>query len=71
MKVYVKFFDGENEALASDSMFILDGRNTKLTWISDARERMDRLINVQSYNGFEIRTCTGRAEPYRVVYKYP
>lgn len=51
-------FTGEkymDEALGSDSVFILDGRNRLATWISDMRQQARRLSKVQPhYKGFKI-----------------
>lgn len=58
--VYVKFLTTdlqgkEVEAMGSDSVFIIDGRNTKLNMIFDGIARLNRLKNVHTdYIGFKI-----------------
>lgn len=43
------------DAMGSDGVFILDGRNTIATMIEDAKTRMEKLELVQPYYlGFEI-----------------
>lgn len=56
---YVKYFEGDKEALASDSVSILDNRNRLAIKIEDARNRAFRLRFVQPrYTHFEIRVGT-------------
>ena len=43
------------EALGSDAVFILDGRNNLTTMIEDAKLRMKQLASVQNYVGFVIK----------------
>lgn len=71
MKAYVQFYDYKldntvDEALGSDSVFILDARNNLDTMINDAYERIEKLKNVQKYRHFQIRE--GDLKCYRVVY---
>lgn len=61
MKYFVQFkthnLNGEvSDALGSDGVFILDGRNNTEIMKSDAEHRMYMLRNVQpGYIGYEIR----------------
>ena len=74
MKRYVQFLetklDGSiDEALGSDGVFILDGRQNLDTQINDAYERLDKLKNVRPYYvGFEIRDGE-RFSNSRLVYR--
>lgn len=44
-----------DEALGSDSYFILDGRNRMATWVEDMRQQARRLRNVKPfYKAFKI-----------------
>lgn len=57
--VYVKFLQENSgvvmEALGTEGVFILDGRNKLSTMIDDAYERMHKLRNVHpNYVGFQI-----------------
>lgn len=59
-KYFAQFFDknldGELvEAMGSDGVFILDGRNDMRTWEDDASDRIYKLRNVQKYHGYQIR----------------
>jgi hypothetical protein len=42
------------EAMGSDGVYILDGRNSLETMKDDAKNRIEKLKNVQSYLGFKI-----------------
>lgn len=60
MKVYAQFLTKDLsgylvEALGSDGVFILDGRNNVDTWKIDAMMRMHKLRNVQpDFIGYRI-----------------
>ena len=55
MKYYTQFYTDENiEALGSDGVFILDGRNAIRTMILDSIARAYQLANVKRFHGFEI-----------------
>ena len=62
MKYHVQFLQEsitcENEvveALGSDGVFILDGRNSLATMIQDAADRMYQLRNIHKYVGYIIK----------------
>lgn len=42
------------DALGSDGVFILDGRNSLCTMKEDAKQRMQQLSKVRSFIGFKI-----------------
>ena len=42
------------EAMGSDSVFILDGRNSLNTMKIDAKKRIEQLKNIHSFIGFKI-----------------
>lgn len=46
------------DALGSDGVFILDGRNSIDTMVQDAMNRMKNLLKIKSFRGFEIRVGT-------------
>jgi len=53
----------------SDSVYILDGRNTLETMKEDAKERMRKLKNVQSHiTGFKILKGDTIARNTKVIY---
>ena len=55
MKYYIQFYTGENnEALGSDGVFILDGRNSTYNMINDGRDRAWQLRNIKKFYGFKI-----------------
>jgi hypothetical protein len=63
---YVQFFtfgtSGDlHEAMGSDGVLILDGRDSLDTAINDAYTQADRLKNVKKFGGFQIRKGTGRS----------
>lgn len=62
MKYHVQFLEesivDKNitvEAYGSDSVFILDGRNTLVTMVNNAKEQMKRLNGIHKYVGFIIK----------------
>lgn len=66
MLVHVQFLNrnvsGEiSEALGSDAVFILDGRNKTLTWINDSHNRLAIMRQIHpDYIGFVIK-CRNRS----------
>lgn len=60
------------EALGSDGVFILDGRNRLGTMAADSLERMDKLKAVQpSFVGFRIMTNSNRSfSGGRCIYEF-
>jgi len=53
---YVKYFEGEKEAIASDSVYTLDNRNRLAVKIEDAKKQAWMLRKVKpNYSSFEIR----------------
>ena len=57
--VYVQFYQYDlagnlTEPCGSDSVFILDGRNSLYTQIKDGHERAYRLRKVAKFEGFKI-----------------
>jgi hypothetical protein len=60
MKAYVQYLTKDTngdvaDALGSDGVFILDGRNKLRTWRIDADKRLHKLRNVQpGYIGYKI-----------------
>ena len=57
MKYHVQFMDtSEQEALGSDGVFILDGRNNLFTMEQDADERMASMNkHIHNYVGWRIK----------------
>lgn len=43
-----------SDALGSDGVFILDGRNSLNVMIDDARKRLEQMNNIKSFVGFKI-----------------
>ena len=56
--------DGERQC-GSDSVYVLDGRNTIDNMREDAKDRIYKLRFVQRYNGFKI--CYGTFCDFKVL----
>ena len=75
MKYYVQFLEPNKdytkmiEPCGSDSVYILDGRNSIQTMKRDAIERMDKLRHVQSYSGYRIMKGS-RFDNSTVIYEW-
>ncbi len=72
MKYFVQFketgLDGTlHDAMGSDGIFILDGRNNIQTMIQDAYNQMNRLRFVKKYQFFEIHR--GDMKRSRIIYR--
>lgn len=58
------------DALGSDGVFILDGRNSLNTMKTDAKKRIEQLKNVRTFVGFKImkgERFTNSKEVYKQV----
>jgi len=71
MKYFVQFKTIDlagrlTDALGSDGIFILDGRNELGTMVQDAYDRMEKLRFVKKYKFFEIHK--GDLRHSRIIY---
>ena len=72
MKVHVQFLEEKlngliDDALGSDGVFILDGRNSLETMKADATDRMNKLNTLHRYVGFSIRRGP-RFDQFKEIY---
>ena len=57
-------------ALGSEGVFILDGRNNMATMITDAKRRLHALRHIHNYKGFHIVKGTRFEDSNAILYEY-
>ena len=76
MKYYVQFTHANDartrmrDAVGSDGVFILDGRNNLETFKVDAQQQMHRLRKVASFDGYKIIKAESFLDKENLIYAW-